>query len=334
MTASGPRDLDAWLALTRPEPILDPGLAIVDPHHHLWDRGGHTYLAAELRADLAAGHNVVATGYVECLSGYRSDGPAELRPVGETEFVVATLPEPRRGEAAAIVGYADLGLGAAVEPVLAAHVAAGQGRFRGVRYATAWHEGDAIHGAYPTRPHMLADPAVREGIAALGRFSLVCEVWAYFTQIDEVAAAADACPDTVFVLDHLGGPIGIGPYKDKRADVFVAWSAALIELARRPNVVVKLGGLGMTLAGFGFRKLPVPPPSSELAAAWAPYVEAAIVAFGCERAMFESNYPVDRVSGSHRTICNAFKHIAAGAGAQEKAALFAGTAARVYGIEI
>lgn len=340
MTAAAPDPLGDWLARTPPEPILDPDLPIVDPHHHLWDRGGHRYLAEELRADLDAGHAIVATGYVECLSGYRSDGPPELRPVGETAFVAATLPEPlagRRGPiraAAAIVGFADLALGAAVAPVLAAHIEAAPDRFRGIRYVTAWHAGDAIHGAYPTEPGMLGRPEVRAGIATLGAMGLVFDVWAYFTQLDEVAAAADACPDTLFVLDHLGGPIGIGPYAGRRADVFAAWRDALAALARRPNIAVKLGGLGMALAGFGFRKRAAPPSSATLAEAWAPYFETAIALFGVERAMFESNYPVDKTSGTHATIWNAFKRIAAGASDSEKAALFAGTAARVYGIAL
>lgn len=338
MTASSPQDLDNWLALTPPEPILAPDLPIIDPHHHLWDRGGHTYLAAALLADLDCGHRIVATGYVECLSGYRPDGPMELRPIGETDFVVETLRKPLSGAAgpiaaaAAIVGYADLTLGAGVEPVLAAHIAAAPERFRGVRHATAWHESEKLHGAYPTLAHMLNEPAVRDGIATLGRMGLTFDVWTYFTQLHEVAAAADACPDTIFVLDHLGGVIGIGPYKDQRAEVFAAWSSALNDLAQRPNVRVKLGGLGMALAGFGFRKQPTPPGSRELAAAWAPYIETAITAFGHDRAMFESNYPVDRVSGNYRTIWNAFKHIAASASHTEKAALFYKTAAETYRI--
>jgi len=340
VTAGAPDRLDAWLARAAPEPILEPDLPIVDPHHHLWDRGGHRYLAEELRADLEAGHAIVATGYVECLSGYRSEGPPELRPAGETAFVATALPAPLAGPrgpiraAAAIVGFADLSLGAAVEPVLAAHRAAAPDRFRGVRHVTAWHPGDAIHGAYPTESGMLGRLEVRAGIATLGAWGLPFDCWVYFTQLGDVAAAADACPDTLFVLDHLGGPIGIGPYTGQRRDVFVAWRDALAALAPRPNIVVKLGGLGMALAGFGFRKLAMPPSSAALAEAWAPYFETAIALFGVERAMFESNYPVDRASGTHATLWNAFKRVAAGATESEKAALFAGTAARVYGIAL
>jgi predicted TIM-barrel fold metal-dependent hydrolase len=340
VTAGAADPLGAWLAQAAPEPILEPDLPIVDPHHHLWDRGGHRYLAEELRADLDGGHAIVATGYVECLSAYRGEGPAELRPVGETVFAATALRAPlaaRRGAiraGAAIVGFADLALGAAVEPVLAAHRDAAPDRFRGIRYVAAWHPGDAIHGAYPTDAGMLARPEVRAGITAVGAMGLVFDSWTYFTQLDEVGAAADACPDTLFVLDHLGGPIGIGPYAGRRDDVFAAWRDGLAALARRPNIVVKLGGLGMALAGFGFRKLAVPPSSAVLAEAWAPYLETAIQLFGVERAMFESNYPVDRTSGTHATIWNAFKRVAAGATASEKAALFAGTAARVYGIAL
>jgi predicted TIM-barrel fold metal-dependent hydrolase len=231
---------------------------------------------------------------VECLSGYRLEGLPELRPVGETVFVTTTLCEPLAGQrgpihAAAIVGFADLSLGAAVEPVLAAHREAAPDCFRGVRYVTAWHPGDAIHSAYPTEPGMLGRPEVRAGITTFGVMGLTFDSWAYFTQPDEVGAAAAACPDTLFVVNHLGGPIGIGLYADKRSEVFIAWRNALAALARRPNIVVKLGGLGMALAGFGFRKLTAPPSSAVLAEAWAPYLETAIALFGVECAMFESN---------------------------------------------
>jgi predicted TIM-barrel fold metal-dependent hydrolase len=324
--------------VTTPDPVLDPDLEIVDPHHHLWDRNGHRYLAEELRADLASGHNVTATVYVECKSGYRDDGPESLRPCGETEFVVRELSVPLptdRGPikaAAGIVAYADVGLGDAVEGVLDTHEDCANGRLRGIRYAVAWHAGEAIRSHYPTRPGLLAEPAVRNGIAALGRRGLSFDVWAYFTQLGDVTAALDACPDTLFVLNHCGGPIGIGPWRDRRGDVFAQWRTLIGDLARRDNIVVKLGGLGMPLAGFGFHKRPQPPHSRELAEAWSPFILDCIEAFGPERCMFESNWPVDATAGHYSTVWNAFKRIAGSFPDAERNHLFALTARRIYRI--
>jgi len=329
-----------WLAL-RQEPILEPDLPIVDPHHHLVDRANTgRYLLPELLADIGSGHNVVATVYLEWLSMYRTEGPEAMRPVGEVEFangVAAAAASGTYGKAkvcAGIVAHADLALGGAVEPVLEAMIRAGGGRFRGIRFITASHPDDAARGSSINRPaSLLTDRKVREGFAKLAPLGLSFDAWMYFTQLDELVDLARAFPATRIVLDHVGGPIGIGPYAERRDEVFAEWRRSIRALAECPNVHVKLGGLGMGLFGFDVHLGAEPPGSERLAELWRPYIETSIEAFGPERAMFESNFPVDKGSGSYHVFWNAFKRIAAGYSAEEKAALFSGTATRFYRLD-
>ncbi len=326
-----------WLNLHREE-IIEPVLPIVDPHHHLVDRANTgRYLLPELLADTSSGHNITATVYLERLSMYRADGPVEMRPVGEVEFangvaaMAASGTYGRTKVCAGIVGYADLMLGARVEAVLEAMIAAGGGRFRGIRYISASHPDEAARGSSVNRPEgLLMDPKLREGFARLHPLGLSFDAWMYFTQLGELVDLARAFPDTPIVLDHVGGAIGIGPYAGRRDEVFAEWKKKIEEVARCPNVYVKLGGLGMRLFGFGVHEAERPPGSEQLAGLWRPYIETCIAAFGVERAMFESNFPVDKGSGSYHVFWNAFKRIAAGCSASEKASLFSETASRFY----
>jgi L-fuconolactonase len=232
---------------------------------------------------------------------------------------------------AGIVGYADLALGAAVEPVLEAQIAAGGGRFRGIRYISATHRDQAEWGSPVLRPDgMLRDPKVREGFARLAPLGLSFDAWMYHTQLGDLVDLARAFPATQIVLDHVGGAIGLGRYAGRRDEVFAEWSARIRELAACPNVHIKLGGLGMRMFGFTVPTGDLPPSSEELAALWRPYIETCIAAFGPERAMFESNFPVDKGSGSYHVFWNAFKRIASGCTTAEKAAMFAGTARKFY----
>ena len=318
------------------EAIIEPDLPICDPHHHLWDFPTSRYLLPELLEDLTSGHKVESTVFVECGSFYspRSDG---LQFVGETQFVggvAAMAASGRYGPikaCEAIVGRADLAMGAAVEAVLERHVRAGDGRFRGIRHAGAWDASGDIRPSHTNPPQGLyGSAAFREGFSRLSRLGLTFEAWQYHTQIDDVVGLARAFPETLIVLDHVGGPLGIGPYAGKREDVFAAWRRSILELALYPNVWVKLGGLGMAICGFDFHKRETPPDSAELAAAWRPWIETCIEAFGPQRAMFESNFPVDRVSCTYAVLWNALKRIAAGASAEEKALLFKGSARKFY----
>ncbi len=326
---------DAWLALVTEDP-LDPERPIIDPHHHLWDDARNPYLLDELLADTASGHRVVATVFVECLSMYRRDGPPALRPVGETEFVEAVATESaRRGDAtrvaAGIVGFADLTRGDAVDEVLAAHVAVAPQRFRGIRHAAGWDPNEGVrHSHTNPPPGLLALPSFRAGFRRLARYGLTFDAWLYHHQIRELTALAHACPDVTIVLDHFGGPLGIGPYEGKRDEIVRQWRQDIAELARCPNVVAKLGGINMPVNGFGWHRRPRPPGSEELVAATGDYYRRTIECFGPTRCMFESNFPVDRQSCSYGVLWNAFKRIARDFSAEEQAAMFHDTAARVY----
>ena len=323
----------AWLAQYS-EPALEPALPIIDPHHHLWEREGG-YLLDELLADLNSGHHVVATVFAQCGYAYRSSGPEALRPVGETERITVIARQAVQRAApqrvcAGIVGHADLALGDAVADVLQAHIQAADGRFRGVRHINARHE--AFNASLLGRPpaDLFQQPAFRRGLAQLQAAGLSFDAWLYHTQIDQLTDLARALPGLPMVLNHVGGPLGVGPYRGKQGDVVAAWRKSMQALAGCPNVTVKLGGLAMAICAFDFHKLPVPPSSERLAAEWAPYLQGAIEIFGAERCMFESNFPVDKAMTSYAVLWNAFKRTAAGASAHEKAQLFHGTANRFY----
>ena len=324
------RQWEHWLAL-REEAVIDPDTPIVDPHHHLWDRGGHTYLPAQFAQD-AAGHHLIASAYVECRFRYHDSGPEHLRPVGETAFVAKQAAAFGHGIASAIVAFADLSLGDAVDAVLDAHADAAGGRLRGVRYSTAWDADPAIHAAYPTRAGMLREASVQAGARRLARRGLVFDAWGYFHQLGDVADLARACPDLTIVVNHAGGILGIGAYANQRDEVFTHWRTALQSLGPLPNVVLKFGGLAMPLAGFAWRRLPTPPGSEALATAWRPYFDTCLEVFGPARCMFESNFPVDRSGCSYTVLWNAFKRLSAALGDDERRALLSGTAQRIYAV--
>lgn len=329
-----------WLSQLSEE-IIEPELPIIDPHHHLWDMKRNKYLLDELLNDLNAGHNIVATVFLECASMYRADGPRHLTPIGETEFVNGIAAMSASGKygntkiCAGIVGFADLTLGAPVEEVLEAQILAGNGRFKGIRYGAGYDKSPEINNSHtnPT-PGIYGDTSFREGFAKLKEFELSFEAWLYHTQINDVSSLADAFPEQHIVLNHFGGPIGIGPYKNRREELFPIWRQAIEELAKRQNVFAKLGGLGMIINGYKFENRSVPPSSEELAATWRPFFEVAIEAFGPKRCMFESNFPVDKVTSSYAVYWNLFKRIAKGATTDEKKFLFHDTANNFYRLDL
>src|SRR5499427_2893578 len=244
-----------WLD-RREEPILDAKLPIVDPHHHIWDREGWRYLLDDLLGDTNSGHNIVATVFVEARSMRRATGPVELQPVGEVEFANGVAAMSASGiygktkVCAGIVGHADLTLGSRVEPVLVALARAGGDRFRGIRHTTTWDtDSSVLNPGYVTRRHQMAETSFREGFAVLGRLGLSFDAWLFHTQIDELASLSRAFPDVRVVLNHVGGPIGIGADAGRRNEVFDYWTASIKRLAAHENVHVNLGGLSMRLGG-------------------------------------------------------------------------------------
>jgi predicted TIM-barrel fold metal-dependent hydrolase len=323
------------------EPILEPDLPIIDPHHHLWDRPGWRYMIEDLLADVSSGHNILATVFVQARAFHRADGPDAYKPIGETEFVNGVAAMSASGQygptrlCAGIVGHADLRLGETVQDVLETHLRVGGSRFRGIRHIVA-HDGDASlmtpHNI--AVPGLLGDAAFRAGFARLAPLGLTFEAWLYHPQIDELTALAQAFPHTRIVLNHVGGPLGIGGYAGRRDTIFPGWAAAIRRLAACPNVFVKLGGIGMRINGYDFHEQPLPPGSAMLAAAWKPYIDTCIEAFGPARGMFESNFPVDKGSYSYPVFWNACKLLAARASAGEKTDLFSATAARFYRLDI
>ena len=327
-------DQTPWLERTVEE-ALEPELEICDPHDHLWDYPDSRYLVDEFLADTGTGHRVTQTVFVECLNAYRADGPDELRPVGETDYVeqLAATSDATGNTtrvAAGIVGFADLSRGAAVRPVLEAHLEASK-RFRGIRHVSAWDASDQIRNAHTNPPEqLLAKREFREGFACLHALGLSFDAWLYHRQLPELTELARAFPETAIVLDHIGGPIGIGPYAGKREEIFDAWHQDIATLAQCDNVTVKLGGLTMSSAGFRWHKRDTPPGSEELAEVMGPYYRHCIEQFGANRCMFESNFPVDRLSCSYAVLWNAFKRLSRDYSEAERAALFHDTAARVY----
>jgi predicted TIM-barrel fold metal-dependent hydrolase len=326
---------------TPDEAPLEPDLPIVDSHHHLWRDNqplAHyalNYMAPELAAD-AEGHNVVASVYMECHVGYREGGPEALRPVGETEFALASGGKHGTVEVCAgIVGFADLMLGEAVGEALDAHVEAGRGRFRGVRNSVTFTDDPAVPAPYSVAPaHRLMEPALRAGARELAKRGLVFDTWLFQPQLSELADFAAACPDLTIVLDHVGGYMGVGGFAERPDETFRDWRAGLADVARRPNVVLKIGGMGMPMISPSLVAQEGRASSEEMAALWKPVFDACVELFGAERCMLESNFPVDGPAGSYRRFWNAFKRLAAGASAAEKTALFSGTASRVYRLAV
>ena len=331
---------EGWLGKLKEE-ALEPDLPICDPHHHLWDaRPGAVqdrYLLDEILADVGGGHNIVSTVFIECGAMFKADGPEAYRCVGETEFVNGIAAMSASGNygksriAAGIVGTVDLRIGDAAAGVLDAQIAAGGGRFRGIRRGAFWHQSPDIqnHRTNPPEGLLLRDD-FRAGFKHLGPRKLSFEVWCAHTQIRDAVSLARAFPDTTIVLDHFGGPIGMGPYAGKQDEVFGIWKTEIDELARCPNVVAKLGGLNMEMNGFAWENRATPPTSAELAQATRRYFEHTIERFGAKRCMFESNFPVDKLSCGYTVLWNSFKRLSKGYSADERAALFHGTAARVY----
>ena len=343
------------------EAILEPDLPIIDPHHHLWDRQPAQiaalppprhgfehiirrvprYLLHELLADMKSGHNVIATVFLECGAMYRADGPAEMRCVGETEFVNGVAAMSASGvygdvrACAGIVGNADLKLGDAVAGVLEAHIAAGGGRFRGIRNSASHDEDPNVLGPLarlPAGTYRL--DAFRAGFARLAPLGLSFDAWMLEPQLPDLIDLAHAFPDTPIVLDHVGTPLGIASYEGRREERFPIWRDNIRDLGKCENVTVKLGGLAMVFPGFPSFMADPPASSEQLAAEWKPYIESCIEAFGAGRCMFESNFPVDIGSCDYATLWNAFKGLAARYSADEKADLFAGTARRFYRLSV
>ena len=333
-----------WLAFTQ-EATLEPEIPICDPHHHLWDYRDQRipyqrYLLHELIADIGSGHNVRSTVFIETRAMYGADGAEEMRPVGEIEFAQGMAAASASGlygphkAAAAIVGHANLNLGERVEPVLEALQTASPNRFRGIRHTVTWDPNPEVENtaAHQIKGQLSSD-SFRSGARVLARMGFSLEGWMYFHQLPDLAEFARAVPDLTIVLNHIGGLLRFGPYANRDDEVLPAWRKGIAAVAECPNINIKLGGVGMPRTGFDWHTRSKPIGSEELAESIGPFMNYCIEQFGPNRCMFESNFPVDKVSYSYNILYNAFKRLSKGYSTSERADMFHDTAVRIYRVD-
>lgn len=323
-----------WIA-KNVEAAIDPQQKIVDPHHHLWDPPSGRYLFQEFLDDIDTGHNITSTIFAPCHTMYRATGPEEMKPIGETEFVVGVGAMSDSGNYGktrvchGVIGALNLLDGDRNGHVLDAHLRVAGSRFKGIRGRTAWHESDQIRSS-DTPPGVMLDSRSQNAIRLIAQRGLSLDIWAFQTQFDDIAEVCHRFPDLVVVINHCGGPLAIGPYVGARQEMFAKWTAGIKQLGSFANAHMKIGGLGMRYPGFDFHKRELPPSSDELAAAWKPYVETCIEAFGPTRCMLESNFPVDKAMFSYANMWNAFKKLTSGYSPSHRDSLFHKTAEHVY----
>ena len=341
---NNPTDLQGWLDQISEE-IIDQDIEIVDPHHHLWPgpprtegaKAENRYLLEDLWKDTESGHKISKTVFVECGQGYYESGPDAMKPVGETKFVYEVAEEAKLDKSKAqiegIVGHADMMIGSSAREVLEAHVEEGKGRFKGIRHGASWDESEEIRNSHsiPIR-HIYLDSKFQQGIEQLDALNLTLDAWNYHKQIKELTELAKCFPNLKIVQNHFGGPLGIGPYKNIREEVFSEWKDSISELAERENVYIKLGGLAMPINGWGWHKRDLPTTSEELLENHGKYYMHAINSFGVKRCMFESNFPVDKRSISYPILWNGFKRVVRDYSLEEKEFLFSKAAAEFYSL--
>lgn len=322
----------------KPEAPFNPELAVIDTHIHLWGTSGYDFYAPDLLADItASGHRVEATVYAECDMHYAMDGPVELRPVPETAHAVAQAKLAAGSGTrinAAIMGGSDLRLGAGIERVMEAHLAAGEGRFRGIRWRGAWDAEAAVaypagHG-YPSSD-VLGDPAIVEAMRVMARMGLVLSVWILHPQVEAFVRVAAQVPDLPIALNHSGGRLGIGSWENRSDEARRGWIAAMRKAAELPNMHIQLGGIAVSRRGY------IPgdslTPSDQIVADWQDDIDFLLDCFGPHRAMFDSNFPVDRRLTAYGTYINAFKKMLAKCSVDDQRAAMSETARRFFSID-
>jgi predicted TIM-barrel fold metal-dependent hydrolase len=293
-------------------------LPIIDPHHHLYDlkTGNYPWLQGPMLKRVFGDYSAIRRDYLidDFLADIRNQNVVKSvhlqveydhnDPVAETRWLQSVA--DRYGYPHGIVGFADLA-SPEVESVIAAHCAFEN--VRGIRQCLNYHR-DPVK-TFIDRPHLMRDSQWRRGYGLLRQYGLSFDLQLYYTQMEEATALARDFPDTPIVLNHTGMPV------DRERDEVEAWKKAMKMLASAPNVSCKISGLGM-----GDWKWTVD--------SIRPFVLDAIEAFGVERCMFASNFPVDKLFSSYDELFDAFKAITRDFSAAERAALFHDNAARVY----
>ncbi len=335
-------EIEDWINGVKEE-IIDPEREIIDPHHHLWHgpdnppgiKESYRYLLQDLWQDTSSGHNIKKTVFIDCGQEYYSDGPEQFKPVGETEFVAEIAAQATSDQSQAqisgIIGHANMMLGSNVKEVLELHVEKGNGLFRGIRHAGGWDSDERVKNAHshPT-PHIYLEDKFQQGLQELSSLEMVFDTWHYHNQIKDLTKLAKNLPELIIIHDHFGGPLGIGPYKDKREEIFIQWQEDIYELSQCPNVFSKLGGLAMPVNGWDWHKRELPATSDEIISEQGRYYLHTLECFGSDRCMFESNFPVDKQSVSYHVIWNAYKKLVDDFDEKTKDDLFCKTAERVY----
>tara|TARA_B100000214_G_scaffold50505_2_gene31822 strand:- start:5564 stop:6592 length:1029 start_codon:yes stop_codon:yes gene_type:complete len=335
-------EIEDWINGVKEE-IIDPEREIIDPHHHLWHgpdnppgiKESYRYLLQDLWQDTSSGHNIKKTVFIDCGQEYYSDGPEQFKPVGETEFVAEIAAQATSDQSQAqisgIIGHANMMLGSNVKEVLELHVEKGNGLFRGIRHAGGWDSDERVKNAHshPT-PHIYLEDKFQQGLQELSSLEMVFDTWHYHNQIKDLTKLAKNLPELIIIHDHFGGPLGIGPYKDKREEIFIQWQEDIYELSQCPNVFSKLGGLAMPVNGWDWHKRELPATSDEIISEQGRYYLHTLECFGSDRCMFESNFPVDKQSVSYHVIWNAYKKLVYDFDEKTKDDLFYKTAERVY----
>lgn len=331
-----------WLDKTKEE-IIEPDIPICDPHHHFWDkrteRGYPRYQLDELLTDITSGHNVRSTVFIEARSMYNANLPADESSIGEVEYVQGISAASASGiygetrAAASIIGNANLNLGDGVKPILES-LSSASARFRGIRHSVTWDphpevENTALH----KYEGQLVSDKFQAGAKVLSDMNMTFEAWLYFHQLPQLLEFAKSVPDLTIILNHIGGLVMNGPYENKREEVVKLWKDGIAKISECSNVVVKLGGVGMPRTGFDWHDRDSPIGSRELAASIAPYFNYCIEHFGTDRCMFESNFPVDKVSFSYHVLYNAFKRFSRGFSDSERAAMFHDNAVSIYKVQ-
>ena len=318
------------------EEIIDAERPIIDPHHHLWP-GENKYLLEDLWADTSSGHNIKHTVFIECTQEFLTSGPDHLKPIGETIFVKKIADEakkvPSKSQISGIVSHVDMTLGEGINEVLDLHFLHGESLFKGIRRAGGWDPHENMRNSHHSPPKdMYLSDIFNKSLKILGEKGLVFEAWQYHHQINQVSILAREHPNLKIVLNHFSGPIGIGPYKDLRNEIFEQWKKDIDELVKNKNVYAKLGGLAMPINGYNFHKQSMPPSSDQIVEAQKNYYDYSIKSFGPERCMFESNFPVDKQSVSYHVIWNAFKKISKDYTEEDKEYLFLKSAENFYSL--
>ncbi len=340
------------------ETALEPGVEIVDPHHHLWDMrelNGYNlwgmfkqqyYMTDEIVEDFVfGGHRVTHTIFVEAHSFQSKDLDPMMAPLGEIQAIQGIAAQFASGKygqiraAAGIVGTADLEkYGTAVEPLLIACKAASP-NYCGIRCSGQYDAKVTDKFSVP-EPGKYKQAKFREGFALLKKHDLIFDAFVFSSQLPDLYDLAKAFPSTTIVLDHAGAPVAsLGnysaapDYNDQQSQIIESWKSEMSKIAEDcPNVYVKIGGLIPQL-GHGFEKRDRPPSSEEVAEVYKDICLWTIQTFGAKRCMFESNFPVDKVSMSYTVIWNAFKRITKDAiSPEDRSQLFSETAKQVYRI--